>query len=151
MKQKHEYFMDEAIKQAKKAYHRDEVPVGAIIVKDGIIISKGYNTRDKHKKITKHAELIAIERANKKLGDWRLNDCIMYTTSEPCPMCSGAIQQSRISDVYIGAKSVKNHSLTGKILNNKKLNHIVKTHYNVNKSKCEDLLNTFFKEKRTKK
>ena len=151
MNELHDYFMEQAIKEAKKAYVRDEVPIGAIIVKDKKIISKGYNHRDKQKKITKHAELIAIERANKKLGDWRLNDCIMYITNEPCPMCSGAIQQSRISDIYVGSLSTKNHKLAKKILNNKELNHIVKIHYNVKKEECEKMLNIFFKEKRNKK
>ena len=94
--------------------------------------------------------MIAIERANKRLGDWRLNDCIMYTTNEPCPMCSGAIQQARIADIYIGAKSVKNHKITRQILNNRNFNHIVMIHYGVEKENCEKLLNNFFKEKRNK-
>ena len=92
-----EIFMREALKEAKKAYGKLEIPVGAIIVKDGKIISRGYNQKEGKKDSTRHAEIIAIQKACKKLNSWRLLDCEMYVTLEPCSMCAGAIIQSRIN------------------------------------------------------
>ena len=93
-------FMIEAIKQAKNAYNIDEVPVGAVIVKDNKIISKGYNKIETTNDSTNHAEIIAIKKASKKINNWRLNECELYVTLEPCDMCKGAIQNSRIKNVY---------------------------------------------------
>ena len=95
MEQK-EYFMKEALLEARKAYKKLEIPVGAIIVKDGEIIARAHNVKEEKKDTTKHAEILAIQRASKKLDTWRLNDCEMYVTLEPCPMCAGAIIQSRL-------------------------------------------------------
>ena len=100
-------FMQEAIKQAKKAYELDEVPIGAVIVKDNKVIAVGYNQKNKLNNVLKHAEIIAIEQAQQKLNNWRLNDCEIYVTLEPCPMCASAIQQSRIEKVYYGLSKMK--------------------------------------------
>ena len=102
-----EEFMQVALKEAKKAYKKLEIPVGAVIVKNGEIIAKAHNIKEEKKDTTKHAEIIAIQKASKKLESWRLNDCELYVTLEPCPMCAGAIIQSRIKKVYIGTLSVK--------------------------------------------
>ena len=96
-----EYFMQEALKEAKKAYNKLEVPVGVVIVKDDKIIARAYNQKEMKNSPIKHAEIIAIEKACKKLNNWRLNDCEMYVTLEPCPMCAGAIVNSRIKKIYI--------------------------------------------------
>ena len=100
-----EFYMGLALKQAKKALKHNEVPVGAIIVKDNKIISQAYNKREKNKDVTKHAEIIAISKACKKLKNWRLDDCVLYVTMEPCMMCSGAIEQSRIKKIVYGVKN----------------------------------------------
>ena len=97
-----EKFMREALKEAKKAYEKLEVPVGCVIVKDGKIISRGHNLKETKKDTTKHAEIIAIQKASKKLNSWRLLDCEMYVTLEPCSMCAGGIINSRIKKIYIG-------------------------------------------------
>lgn len=115
-------YMQIAIKEAKKAYRLKEVPIGAIIVRNNKIISKAYNKKEKTNKVTAHAELLAIEKACKKLKTWHLNDCIMYTTVEPCLMCTGAIIQSRISKVYASTKNEKFGSLEEiNIINNAKI------------------------------
>ena len=132
-------FMNEAIKLAIKSYEDDEVPVGAVVVKDNEIIGCGYNQKDKTKNPLKHAELIAIEDACKYIGDWRLNGCILYTTFEPCMMCMGAIVESRISKVVYGVKkdeqmfyNLNDIEIVGGVL----------------EEKCLHLLQKFFKNKR---
>ena len=100
-----EYYMNIAIKEAKKAYKYEEVPVGAVIVKNNKVIAKAFNKKEKTKNVTKHAEIIAISKACKKLKNWRLEDCIIYVTMEPCMMCSGAIEQSRIKKIVYGVKN----------------------------------------------
>ena len=102
-----ERYMKEAIKQAKKAYALDEVPIGCVIVQDHKIIARGYNRRNTDKNALAHAEISAIKKASKKTGDWRLEDCTMYVTLEPCQMCAGAIVQSRMKKVVIGAMNPK--------------------------------------------
>ena len=102
-----ERYMKEAIKQAKKAYALDEVPIGCVIVQDNKIIARGYNRRNTDKNALAHAEISAIKKASKKTGDWRLEDCTMYVTLEPCQMCAGAIVQSRMKKVVIGAMNPK--------------------------------------------
>lgn len=97
-----------ALKEAKKAYKKGEVPVGCIIVKDGKVIGKGHNNKERKKKATKHAEIIAIENASKNLGDWRLEGCEIFITLEPCVMCAGAIREARIKKIYFGAFDEKN-------------------------------------------
>lgn len=101
------YFMDLAFKEAKKAFKKNEIPVGCIIVKNNKIISRAYNKKEKNNKTIDHAEIIAITKANKKIKNWRLDNCIMYVTMEPCMMCCGAIEQSRIKKVIYGCKNDK--------------------------------------------
>ena len=104
MMSEEERYMKQALKQAKKAYDIDEVPIGCVIVQDGKIIARGYNRRNTDKSVLAHAEIAAISKACKKTGDWRLEDCTLYVTLEPCQMCAGAIVQARIPKVVIGAK-----------------------------------------------
>ncbi len=108
-------YMKEAIKEAQKAYENDEVPVGAVIVHDGKIIARGYNKKEKKQDATEHAEIVAIRKAAKKLGTWRLNDCDIYVTLEPCPMCSGTIINSRIHKLIFGAYDLKGGCVTSKV------------------------------------
>ena len=148
-----EDYMKIALKEAEKAYNELEVPVGAIIVKDGKIIARAYNEKEKKHDTTKHAEILAIQKASKKLKSWRLNDCDMYVTLEPCSMCAGALIQSRIRKVYIGAMDEKTGSC-GSVLNlleDYKFNHKVEVEYNVCKEECERILKDFFKNLRKSK
>ena len=147
-----EKFMLEALKQAKKAYNKEEIPVGAIIVRDGKIIARAYNRKEEKKDTTQHAEIIAIKKASKKLNAWRLQDCEMYVTLEPCAMCAGALTQSRINKVYIGAKDEKN-GCVGSIANILDINttHKVKYEYLEDTRECSLILTNFFKELRKKK
>ena len=145
-----EYFMQEALKEARKAYKKLEIPVGAIIVKDNKIIAKAHNMKEEKKDTTKHAEIIAIQRASKKLNNWRLNDCELYVTLEPCSMCAGAIIQARIKKVFIGAMDQR-AGACGSVLNlfeDYKFNHDVEYETGVLKDECEKLLKDFFKELR---
>ena len=145
-----EYFMKIALKLAKKAFYEDEIPVGAVIVKNNKIISKAYNKKDVTKIVSKHAEMIAIEKANKKLNDWRLINCTIYVTMEPCPMCAGAIQQSRIDRVVYGCSSnnTYNSKLVSEILRSKKSNHQVNIVSGIMNDDCSNLIKSFFKNKR---
>ena len=143
-------FMKEALKQAKKAEEILEVPVGAVIVKDNKIIARAYNQKETKHDSTKHAEIIAIQKACKMLDSWRLIDCEMYVTLEPCSMCAGAIIQSRLKKVYIGAMDEKTGSC-GSVFNmfeDYKFNHHVETEYDVCKDECENILKEFFKKLR---
>lgn len=145
-----EDYMKLALKEAQKAYVELEIPVGAIIVKDGKVIAKAYNEKEKKQDATKHAEILAIQRASKKLKNWRLYDCDMYVTLEPCSMCAGALIQSRIRKIYIGAMDEKTGSC-GSVLNllkDYKFNHNVDMEYGVCKEECEKILKDFFKELR---
>ena len=148
-----EYFMKQALKEAEKAYKKLEVPVGAVIVKDGKIIARGYNQKENKKDTTKHAEIIAIQEASKKLGSWRLIDCEMYVTLEPCSMCAGAIINSRIKKIYIGTKDEKTGAV-GSVLNlleDYKFNHKVEIESGIMQKECEKILKDFFKELRKSK
>jgi len=148
-----EYFMKEALRQAEKAYKIGETPIGAVIVCDGRIIARGYNKRETRKNSLMHAEIIAINRAAKKLGGWRLPRCSMYVTLEPCCMCSGAIIQSRIDNVYFGAYDPKS-GCAGSVINmfEKGLfNHNVNIEGGIMEKECADILSTFFRELREKK
>ena len=145
MEQK-EYFMKEALLEARKAYKKLEIPVGAIIVKDGEIIARAHNVKEEKKDTTKHAEILAIQRASKKLETWRLNDCEMYVTLEPCPMCAGAIIQSRLKKIYIGTMDEKTGAC-GSVLNlleDYKFNHKVEVEKGILKDDCEKMLKEFF-------
>ena len=151
--QEKEKFMKKALQEAKKAYNKLEVPVGCIIVKNGEIIAKAHNLKETKYDTTKHAEILAIQKASKKLKSWRLNDCDMYVTLEPCSMCAGALIQSRIRKVYIGTMDEKTGSC-GSVLNlleDYKFNHKVEVEYNVCKEECEKILKDFFKNLRKSK
>lgn len=148
-----EKFMREALKEAKKAYDKLEVPVGCVIVKDGKIIARGHNLKETKQDTTKHAEMIAIQKASKKLNSWRLLDCEMYVTLEPCSMCAGAIIQSRIKKIYIGTLDEKTGAV-GSILNlleDYTFNHKVEVETGILKTDCENILKEFFKELRKAK
>lgn len=148
----HEKYMKEALKQAKKAYLLGEVPIGCVIVRDGKIIGRGYNRRNTDKNTLAHAEITAINKASKKIGDWRLEDCTLYVTLEPCQMCSGAIVQARIPRVVIGCMNPK-AGCAGSILNLLQMpqfNHQVEIVRGIMEEECSVLLKTFFKELRVK-
>ena len=151
--QEKEKFMKEALKEAKKAYEKLEVPVGCVIVKDGKIIARAHNLKETKQDTTKHAEMIAIQKASKKLNAWRLLDCDMYITLEPCSMCAGAIINSRIRKVYIGTMDQKTGA-AGSVLDLFKdftFNHKVEIESGILKEECEEILKKFFKELRKSK
>ena len=141
--------MKYAMKEARKAFFKNEVPVGAVIVKDGIIIAKSHNKKISTNNVFDHAEIIALRKAAKKIGDWRLSGCDMYVTLEPCPMCASAIQQSRINKLYIGTYSnvESNKEVILSILNNQNFNHSVEIEYLYNED-CSKILSEFFDNKR---
>ena len=148
-----ERFMKEAIRQAKKARALEEVPIGCVIVCDGQIIARVYNRRNTDKNTLSHAELNAIKKASKKLGDWRLEGCTMYVTLEPCQMCAGALMQSRIDRVVIGSMNPK-AGCAGSVLNLLEMdgfNHKVEVIRGVLQEECSSMLSDFFKELREKK
>lgn len=148
-----EKYMKEALKQAGKAYEIDEVPIGCVIVYEDKIIARGYNRRNIDKNTLSHAEIIAIKKASKKLGDWRLEGCTMYVTLEPCQMCAGAIVQSRMSCVVIGSMNPK-AGCAGSVLNlleMKEFNHQVDVIRGFLEEECSQMLKNFFKELRVKK
>ena len=148
-----ERFMKEAIKQAKKAEALKEVPIGCVIVSEGKIIARGYNRRNTDKNTLSHAELNAIRKASRKLGDWRLEGCTMYVTLEPCQMCSGALVQSRIDEVVIGAMNPK-AGCAGSVMNlleAEGFNHKVKITKGVLEEECSRMLSDFFRELREEK
>lgn len=148
-----ERFMKEAIRQAKKAQKLEEVPIGCVIVSQGKIIARGYNRRNTDKNTLSHAELNAIHKASKKLGDWRLEGCTMYVTLEPCQMCAGALMQSRIDEVVIGSMNPK-AGCAGSVLNLLEMegfNHKVKVTRGILEEECSRMLSSFFKELREKK
>ena len=146
MEQK-EKFMKEALKEAMKAYNKEEVPVGAVIVKDGKIIARAHNLKESKAMATSHAEILAIEKACKKLGAWRLENCDMYVTLEPCTMCTGALINARIKKLYIGTNDEKTGACGSKInlLEDVVFNHKVEIERNILKSDCEKILKDFFK------
>lgn len=147
-----EKFMREALKQAKKAYKIGEVPIGCVIVQDGKIIARGYNRRNTDRVTLAHAEIAAIKKASKKTGDWRLEDCTMYVTLEPCQMCAGAIVQSRMKKVVIGCMNPK-AGCAGSVLNllqMQEFNHQVELERGVLEEACSEILSRFFKELRVR-
>jgi len=147
-----EKYMKEAIKQAKKAYALGEVPIGCVIVYEDKIIGRGYNRRTIDKNTLAHAEMMAIKKASKKMNDWRLEDCTMYVTLEPCQMCSGAIVQSRMKKVVIGCMNPK-AGCAGSVLNLLQMeafNHQVELEIGVLGEQCSAMMKQFFKELREK-
>jgi len=148
-----ESFMKQAVKQAKKAYDKLETPIGCVIVREDKIIARGYNKRNMKKNTLAHAEILAINKASKVLGDWRLEDCTMYVTLEPCPMCAGAIVQARIPRVVIGSMNPK-AGCAGSVLNllqQDGLNHQVEITKGVLAEECSGLMTSFFREQRKKR
>jgi len=148
-----EKYMKAAIREAKKAYALEEVPIGCVIVQNDKIIARGYNRRNTHKNHLAHAEMSAIKKASKKTGDWRLEDCTMYVTLEPCQMCAGAIVQSRLGKVVIGSMNPK-AGCAGSVINllqMKQFNHQVEMETGVLEEECSTMLSGFFQELREKK
>ena len=145
-----EKYMKEALKQAKKAYALGEVPIGSVIVHEGKIIGRGYNRRNTDKNTLAHAEITAINKASKAIGDWRLEECTLYVTLEPCQMCAGAIVQARIPEVVMGCMNPK-AGCAGSILNILEMpqfNHQVKVTRGILEADCSQMLKTFFEELR---
>lgn len=148
-----EKYMKAALREAKKAYKLEEVPIGCVIVQNDKIIARGYNRRNTDKNTLAHAEISAIKKASKKTGDWRLEDCTMYVTLEPCQMCAGAIVQSRLGKVVIGSMNPK-AGCAGSVINllqMKQFNHQVEMVTGILDEECSTMLSGFFQELREKK
>ena len=146
-------YMKEALKEAQKSYNKEEIPVGAVIVKDGKIIGRGHNLKETKNDTTNHAEIIAIRKASKKLKSWRLTGCTMYVTLEPCTMCAGALIQARLDKVVIGTMDEKTGAC-GSVLNvveDYKFNHRVEIEKGVMEKECKSIIQEFFKKLRGKK
>lgn len=148
-----EKFMKEALKEALKAKNKDEVPIGCVIVYNSKIIARGHNLRETKQQSINHAEIIAIQKACKKIGSWRLEDCDLYVTLEPCCMCAGAILQSRIKNVIYGAKDPKGGSIDSilHMYEQKGFNHYPNVISGILETECSQILKDFFKEKRKNK
>jgi len=147
----HNKFMKLALKEAKKAVKKDEVPVGAVIVREGKVISRAFNLREKSNLAIGHAEILAIQKANKKLKSWRLDSCTLYVTIEPCPMCAGAIIQSRIKKVVYGAQDAKSGAHQSVVnLFDLPLNHKVDVEHGIMEDECGKIISKFFSDKRNK-
>ncbi len=146
----HQYYMDEAIEEAKKALSVDEVPIGCVIVFNGEIIARAHNRKEELQQVTAHAEVLAIEQACRFMKSWRLEDCTLYVTLEPCPMCAGTIQQARIPMVVFGARDPKGGSYGSNFNLNevKGLNHYPMIESGIEEEKCSKLLKDYFKTKR---
>ncbi len=145
-----EKFMREAVRLARKAKKKGEVPIGAVVVLNGKIIGRGYNLRTKLQMATAHAEMRAIDRACRKLRSWRLPGAEIYVTLEPCPMCMGAILNARIDRVFFGAYEQKGRSLTNELANANLLNHKVEVTGGILKEECAGVLTSFFTEMRAR-
>ena len=148
-----EYFMGEAFRQATKAYAQGEVPVGAVVVREGRIIARAFNQVETLKDATAHAEMLALTQAENAVGDWRLTDCILYVTKEPCPMCAGAVVHTRLARVVFGAGDPKGGAAGGalNLLQFPTLNHRCEISSGVRLEECRDLLKSFFLEQRAAK
>ncbi len=148
-----EFFMKEALREAQKAYEINEVPIGAVIVKNGEIVGRGYNQKETMKDATLHAEISAIKDACRNLGGWRLPGCTMYVTLEPCPMCAGALVNSRVEKLVIGARDLKTGAC-GSVLNivqTEKLNHQINVQFGIMEEDCTKVLKDFFWDLRSSK
>lgn len=145
-----EYYMKIALEEAQKAYDANEVPIGAVVVKNNIVIGRGCNKTESTKDPTAHAEIIAIKDAAKTLGGWRLSGCDLYVTAEPCFMCAGAIVLARISHLYIGTEDPKAGACVslGSVVTDERLNHQVKLTVGILQEDCRQLLKNFFRELR---
>ncbi len=143
------YFMRQALKQARKAYDIDEVPVGAVVVKDGKIIARGHNKSISLTDCTAHAEIVALRKACRKLNNYRLTDCSMYVTIEPCTMCMGALIHARIKTLYFGARDIKTGACGSVFdINEKKLNHKINIKIGLLQQECAKIIKMFFEHKR---
>lgn len=140
--------MKAALKCAQKAFDEGEVPIGAVVVCDGKIISRGHNRRTKKQIATAHAEIEAIEKACRKLKSWRIPECELYVTLEPCPMCMGAMLNARVKKVYFGAYEAKGRSMTEQIAESNLLNHRIEVEGGVMQEECSRTLSTFFSQMR---
>lgn len=147
------YFMGEAIRQALRAYEAEEVPIGAVIVREGRIIARAFNQVELLRDATAHAEMLAITQAEELVGDWRLNECTLYVTKEPCPMCAGAIVHVRLRRVVFGAADIKGGAAGSamNLLQFPTLNHRSEITRAVREDECRNLLQSFFAEQRAKK
>jgi len=148
-----DYFMSEAIRQAQRAFDADEVPVGAVVVRQGRIIARAFNQVETLKDATAHAEMLALTQAEEAVGDWRLTDCTLFITKEPCPMCAGAIVHVRLNRVVFGAHDLKSGA-AGSVINLlqfPRLNHQCDLSGGIRETECQTLLRTFFAQQRTKK
>jgi tRNA(adenine34) deaminase len=145
------YFMGEALRQARKAWQQEEVPIGAVVVHEGRIIARAGNQVETLKDATAHAEMLAITQAEEALGDWRLNECDLYVTKEPCPMCAGALVHVRMRRVIFGCPSAKDGAAGGVVdlLRHPKLNHRCEVTAGVREAECAEMLRAFFRERRT--
>lgn len=148
MKEEDIKFMKEALKQAQKAYNLEEVPIGAVIVKNGKIIARAYNEKEKKKDVTKHAEITAIQKASKKINNWRLNDCTIYVTLKPCNMCTGAIVQSRISRVVIGTEYESNGSTESHGVGICDFGEKIEVTVGIMEKECKEIIQKFFQKLR---
>ncbi|WP_129722906.1 tRNA adenosine(34) deaminase TadA [Xylanivirga thermophila] len=149
----HEDFMRQAIYEAQKAYSRDEVPIGAVVVKDGLVIGRGYNLRESHQDPTLHAEIIAIREASKNLKSWRLTGCSLYVTIEPCAMCAGAMIQSRLENLIFGAWDPKGGCVGSlyDLVTDNRFNHRVEVIQGILEDECRELMQNFFRQKRLRR
>ncbi|WP_396513568.1 tRNA adenosine(34) deaminase TadA [Lactococcus garvieae] len=148
--QEKEYFMQQALLEAQKAAENEEVPIGVVIVHEGEIIGRGFNRRELDGRATHHAEICAIEAANEAVGNWRLLDCALFVTIEPCVMCAGAIGLARIPQVYFGATNPKFGAAVSlyQILEDKRLNHRVTVESGILEAECADIMKDFFQHRR---
>ena len=149
----HEQYMAQALKEAEKARKKGETPIGAVVVKDGIIIARGHNEKELKKDTTLHAEMTAIRKASRKLGTWRLTDCDLYVTLEPCTMCAGAIIQARLRNLYIGTSDLK-AGAAGSVIDVFRVgafNHRVEVSWGLLEDQCSGILKEFFQELRSRK
>ena len=142
-----EKYMEIAMKEAEKAYKKNEVPVGCVIVKNNKILAKTHNLKENKHSALYHAELIAIKKVSKKLKNWRLIDCEMYITMQPCPMCASAIKQSRIKKIYYGTDN-KNNNISNKILNENDINEKIEIIPYILEDKCKEIVQKFFEKQR---
>lgn len=151
--EKRKDFMMLALKEAQKAYEKEEVPIGAVIVKDNKVIARAHNMKEISKQACSHAEILAIQKACKKIDAWRLEDCDLYVTLEPCPMCAGAMINARIKNLFIGAMDSKGGAVGSKLnlLSEYQFNHKVNVYSKVHEEECSKILKDFFKELRKKK
>ncbi len=146
----HDFYMDEALVEARAAYEAGEIPIGAVVVRDGEIIARGHNARESLLDATAHAEMVAIRRAGKLLGGWRLLDCTLYVTVEPCPMCAGAMIQARLPRLVYGARDEKGGAVGSlyNIVEDERFNHRVEVVSGVRAAEAASLMQEFFRERR---